>query len=417
MKLSLVVIFLILLSASVYAEELSFSAFREKFSPGDTLQLEISVIAKPEFPMESKNIKFRSSSENIRVAPFLTKLNDTLYFLSFDIPQGLSDGTYSVVIESILFKENGKLIEKSLKKDINVVYSEPILSISPAFFISGQQISLEVLDKKKTTEITIGSPRQLEHVYSSPQSIQEGKSRLFKFTQIDSDFAQLFINLSYEGSSYSIPVYNLKSAASSSSNETTIVPTTLSSSMEFKAPQLSIDRSIEKDTILEGPITLSNSGDSDITDVNLSLTGNLASIVSVYPTEINVLKAHESAEVIVSINKEQNPSEESYSGTLEAVSGSSKASYSINIKVLSEKSEVVPPTENTGTQGTSSESSDIQGYNNLLNLSATYEEKPPEKISSSLIITILTLLAGIVIYFFSKKKVEHKPFETLLRKK
>ena len=121
MKLNLIIIFLILLSASAYADEISFRAFREKFSPGDTLQLEISILSKPEFPMESKNIKFRSSSsENIRIAPFLTKLNDTLYFLSFDIPQGLNDGIYSVVIENLLFKENGKLVEKSFKKDIKI---------------------------------------------------------------------------------------------------------------------------------------------------------------------------------------------------------------------------------------------------------------------------------------------------------
>ncbi len=415
-------LFLILLSSLASASEFSFNNLKASYSPGETFQSELSIQVKPEFLPQSKDITLEASDgSSIRIAPFMSKLKDNLYFISFDLPLDIADGTYSVVVENMVFMQDGKLKQIDQQASFDVASSSPILSISPSFFTSGQQLNLEVISKAGDAEITIEVVDHVTHIYSSPQKIFDGKARLFKFTLSDKNFERADIKFSYGGNSYLVPVYNFEKSQTQITQQPA-ASTASSGNLEFIAPKESLVREIAPDIILEGPIKLRNSGSSVIDDVKLSFTGDISGIASISMQEIASLAPQEEKEIILTINSDQNPQKKSYSGSLLASSGNAASSYPITITFNPwEESQPEAPSRTDPRAPGDSQSSyyppaEAEPLNDILNLTgeeALYEE--PAKVSSSLIVTILTLIAGIAVYYFSRKKTQKKSFSELVR--
>src|SRR3989344_8556690 len=331
MRLLYSLLFLILLSSLASASEFSFNNLKTSYSPGETFQSELSIQAKPEFLPQSKDIKLEASNgSSIRIAPFISKLKDKLYFISFDLPLDLAGGSYSLVVENMVFMQDGKLKQIDQQASFDVASSSPILSISPSFFTSGQQLNMEVISKAGDVEITIESADHVTHIYSTPQKIFEGKARLFKFTLADKNFERADIKFSYGSNSYIVPIYNLEKSQTQATQKPA-TSTASSGKLEFIAPKESLVREIVPDIILEGPIKLRNSGNSALNDIKLSFSGDIAGIASISIQEIASLASQEEKEIILTINNDQNPQKQSYSGSLLASSGNVASSYPISI--------------------------------------------------------------------------------------
>ncbi len=201
-----------ILATAVYAQEqVRLNLAGQTYSPGETVQLEI-LTQDPEVEPSASDLElFDSNSNEIRVAPLLTKIMKNNYYAYFDLPDFLTAGEYKIALSDLRFKINDTLREVSSEIKFNVEVSKPTLSIKPALFLVNKdtrELQLQITNKDFTTQISFLTSDFIKHPYERQETLAGLTSRKFYFNleNITQD-TQGFINLSYENKSYSLPIF------------------------------------------------------------------------------------------------------------------------------------------------------------------------------------------------------------------
>ncbi|MEK6861307.1 MAG: hypothetical protein AABY07_05025 [Nanoarchaeota archaeon] len=400
-------IILIILHSLNVSANFDFRLYRSELSPGETVQLELffNNTAKDITPL---NIVLYDQDNNKKpISPFLKKISER-YLLYFNLPIGLEDGSYKLLLKDIVFKEQNILTEKSFEINLTVKSTEQRLSISPALLYvekNTNNFGIKVKNNGVTTSVKIDANELLDHPYTQSQIIQQNTERLFKF-KIKSLNRTRFdeLKISYGDKQYIVPI--IFKIEESKEEAEQIAP------FELLSDIVVINKTIKNDQTVSGYLSLRNNMNEPIT-LAYKISGNIKDITDVELADKNI-PSNATAEVKITINKDKLTQQAEYSGYIEFDAYSYAISIPLYIKIVDEpataeerEQEIVIPKKE-----------EKKGEKEIIDLNFTVPKPPePEKPKQTwMIILILLLLIFAIIYYLSKRKtIKQKTFGEYIR--
>ncbi len=394
------VVFLFLSLSMAFADQhVSITLSRYVHASGETVQAEIS-LSNPARELTSKQIKVRDASGVVvNVAPFLLQLHDQ-YFLYFDLPEILQEGAYTLSLENVPFVVNGTLIEETHTVEFSVEAHQPILAVRPGGLVITddlEEFQLRVVNLQQTTNVTLHSPEWITHPYSSEQIINEGTTRLLKFTIDQTHLPPVdtveHLSLSYDRYTYDIPLYYYHTTTARDDG----------SALEILNGVTFINRTLRQDQTLQGIILVSNPRTTPVS-LTLSVSGPVASLVSA-TLDTSSLDPHQNATLNVLINPLRTGAPGTYEGKITLGSGTSSLTIPLAITLYSQSQQLL--IANGTESGKPADTQTTQDFRILDSFNYTQPTGGTTKKSGNvgLIITILLLLLVAVLYYISRKKV------------
>ena len=413
MKFCIIILFLILLSINVLAQEIILN--REIYSPYETLQANISLNFLPTKDIQLNQIfLFDSQNKSYFIAPFLTKIDDNSYYIYFDLPYNTKEDNYTLKISKILYVLNNVLVEKTISKQFSIINDNYTISISPAIInaSNSEEFYIKTINHGKIINITVITSNGIIHPYNQPQQIGDSKS--FRFI-LNSENSQEEVILFYNNKNYTIPVYtniikqseiNLSDNKTNITNQEKIInPITLITNLS------SIIRYLDKNEVLQGPLLIQNNLNQSLS-INFNLNGNINQIVEINSTTIN-LKPHEIKEQYFIVNKNKNPIIYEYYGNLSITTLNYSIifpmTFYINQKVEQVENRTEEINENLFNE---SEQEIVEPFENKTEPQTKIEEKSNTTLIILIIIIIIILLIILVI---TRKKHREKTFDEYLK--
>lgn len=390
----------ILLLPSVFAQEITSSLYQEIYQPGETLQLEFTtsnLVSEP----STANIKlFDSLNNEIKVAPFLLKIKPDNYFVYFDLPENLADGSYRLVLNKLKVNVDGVLKEVNHEINFNLTKKTSIVSISPAVFILNKDSELQVQlnNKGPLVAVELTTSDFIKHPYTGSEQLTGFSSRKFYF---DADLTGIvyntkgYININYSNESYAIPVFIITGS---------LEPI---QAFEFITELTSLSRTLNKKEEVRGGLGIRNRLNEDLKDVYFELTGNLNEIIKLNITHVQAFESQSIINELFIINKDKNPQLDSYLGNFIVKSEQYSASFPIYIQ-FREESEI--PREEVKTI---KEEPVKEQELFALPPPVPVSIEPESKLGFYLIILVLLVVAAI-IYKLSRKSKQKKSFKEYL---
>ncbi len=396
--LSCSVFLLLSLSFSVHAQELiSSKLYKDVYSPGETIQLEIFTQDPIKDP-QSKDISLTQDDTKVAISPFLKKINQDHYFLFFNLPLTIKDGSYKLGISNIPFIVNGILQEQSHSVGLNIKKELPLLSISPGIILPDDNLEITVSNKGQSTSVKITAPSFISHVYQQPQLINEGTSRKFIFnvdqSKIEAESAN--ITISYE-KEYVIPIiFSAQITSPQQPIQQNPDPISFITSLPY------LNRTIREDKTFEGTLVIKNMLNKTLNDISIYLIGDLDEITEFSPESITLPPLAELGIDII-VNKEKSLKKPSYSGSLVATYQGFSMPFSMDF-IREEK----PKKEEVATQPTVKEAQEEdQDIEDFFNYSVAPQPEKKQK-HTTLVIFLVILAIGLVIYILFKKPITRK---------
>lgn len=386
-----------LLLPSVFAQEITSNIYQEVYQPGETFQFEFSAKNLASEP-STANIKlFDSSNNEIKVAPFLLKI-DQNYFVYFDLPENLADGSYKVVLNKLKVDVDNVLKEVNHEINFNLNKKTSIISISPAVFVLNKESELQVQlnNKGPLVAVELTTSNFIKHPYTQSEQLTGFSSRKFYF---DVNLKEIvyntkgYIHINYSNESYTIPIFVITGSSEPIQ------------AFEFITELTSLSRTMNKVEELSGGLGIRNRLNEDLKDVHFELTGNLNEIIKLDITYVQSFKSQSIINEKFEINKDKNPQLESYAGNFIVRSGQHSASFPIYIKFRPDSDipkEEVKPTEKPKEK-------ELFALPQPIAVSSKPESK------SGLYLTILILLiVAAMIYKLSRNEKQKKSFKEYL---
>lgn len=386
-----------LLLPSALAQEITSNLYQEVYQPGETLQLEFAVKDLAVEPSTSNVKLFDSSNNEIKVAPFLLKA-DPNYFVYFDLPENLPDGSYKVVLNKLKVDSANFLKEVNHEINFNLIKKTSIVSVNPAVFIINKdsELQIQLNNKGPLVAVEVTSSDFIKHPYTKSEQLTGFSSRKFYF---DADLEGIiyntkgYININYSNESYTIPVFVITGSSEPIQ------------AFEFITELNSLSRTLNKKEELSGGLGIRNRLNEDLKDVYFELTGNLNEIIKLNINHVQSFKSQSIINEQFEINEDKNPQLDSYIGNFIVKSGQYSASFPIYIKFRTDSEiikEIEPITEKQEEQ-------DLFALPPPIPVSIKQESK------SGLYLTILVLLiVAAIIYKLSRKEKQKKSFKEYL---
>ena len=392
-------IFLFLcLSLNVEAQELiSSKLYKDVYSPAETVQLEI-FIQDPIKEPQPKDISLAQDNLKVAITPFLKKISQNHYFLFFNLPLTIKDGSYKLSISNIQFIINGILQEQSHSVDLNIKKELPLISVYPAIILPNDKLEITVSNKGQSTSIKIATSSFISHIYQQSQVINEGTSRkfIFKIDQSKIETESANITITYE-KEYVIPIiFSLQSTPIQPKIQQNQDP------ISFVTNFPSLSKTILEDKTFEGNLVIKNMLNETLQDVLIYLIGNLDEIVDFTPNSI-ILLPFEEQSINIIVNNKKSLNKNLYSGALVAT----YQDFSIPFQMSFTKQEK-PSQEQINPPPTVKETQeDNQDIEDFFNYSITPQPEKKQK-HTTLILFLVILAIGLFFYLLLKKSTTKK---------
>ena len=384
--------FFALFATVVHAQEISL--LETTLSPGETLQAKIT--ADPSSLLLSSQISLLDvQNRKVNIAPLLVKITDEFYTLYFDLPLTLTEGNYTL---EVLNAQAKIIIEKNIA---------PVLAINPGFINvqeNQEEFQLEIENKQTTTEVRFATPLSIQHVYTTPQIVQEGTKRTFKFSFDGSRTNEtLEIVMNYENASYIIPLLLPP-------QEELTPPQTITGKLELLTTKKIVNKTIAPAQALSGPLSFKNTGNAPLYNVTVALTGNLEEIVTLDTTMVTLLMPSEEQSIFFWVNKEKQATLATYRGDITLTAGT-EISYLPMIITVEETTE-----EQEDEVISLDEDDDI--------VIPFIEPKPisetppkPKKVKVGVLVFIILFVLAVAIFFFmrGRRTIQKRTFDEYMR--
>lgn len=391
---------------------------RTELSPGEVYQAEIK-LTNPITELKKTNIKLYSSENTlIPVSPFLNELGNNYYYLYFEIPYSVEDGTYQLRIQDQSFLVNGVLQQFEGMEEITVAKSQPSIAVTPGYFLLPareiREIRVITTSKDIQTNIFFLTPTYITHPYITEQSINPNVPRTFTFSYDTSNAttSELVVNSGLK--QYKIPILIEGQIENNQENTTQNQQT---DPITFFVNNNHLEKTTKADRSIEGNLYMANNLNTSITDITSELTGNLNEVITISP--IYEIPASSNFTTFMSINGAKDAKEGLYSG--EFILSNDLYSSSLKITIIVEETEttreIIEPPEVTGTTGTAEPetTSPIEEFVPW-NLSDGYEEESKVAASPFMLLIIILVVIAVAIFLLSgKKTTKKKTFNELVK--
>ncbi len=368
MKKLIYLLFILLLATTVLAEDKSFDLLipKETYSQGETLQLHIKTNYDLFSSLNQRNIRFVDPlGAELSLAQGFIKVNTGEYYIYFDLPLQLPNGTYHVKVVDVAYKNpQGTTSLYNTEKTITLQKNPSALSVRPgAFFKSissleqpGFQITLS---NHGTTDLNLGvSTDHPEFIKLGevPSVLKVGMSTPLDVTTkvagTESAYFSGNILIHADPEEYSIPLILIREGStqalpSSSPAENTVpMPVQdLTHALRILLPLKSIEQTLTVSKTLEGTLPLQNTANSALHDITFSLSDHLSEVVTLDPPSVGKLNPGEVRSFTITLNKNKTLTKD-YEGNL-TITTSEGAKSILPILVHLQKAEISAPLPQT----------------------------------------------------------------------
>src|SRR3989338_10597055 len=397
--------FLLLLIALPIASaaEVDLRLYKDKYSAGETLQVDININKMPLNEFDLDSINFVDSDNNeVKIAPFFHKIRENKYYLYFDLP---TKGEFKLRVNNFLYKEDN-LIAKNFETNVSVDESSPILAVKPAFLFDDDFLEIELESKKGDTKVVVSTSTEIKNVYCGEQEILEGRSRFFNFKILNKLKNDSSIIFSYSNKSYSIPIF-VKEIAGKIEE----------SNVKFSLVEeiKKVEKKLNNSESLEGPLKIKNTAGKDI-QINFELNGNVKEITRMNYSSF-LLKQNEIMTQYFWVNKNKNAKPGFYNGNLTIKSENYQVNIPMTLNIADEKEINDNYAEDLNKDiFNKTEDNQFDQGKDFFEENATYYKDESEKTGiGSLLIMILVIILAFIVYIFTRKKTKHEKFEDYVK--
>lgn len=336
MKFLLIISIILLLPTVVLAQEINF--LQESHIPKETLQAEI-LIPNLVSELSSKNIKITDESDNeIKIGFLLKKLTEEYYFIYFDLPENLQDGSYNLIIKDITYNENNILREEpvSNKFKINSSIQRDLITIQPGIleFKTTTPYQKLIIENKESKTITLPITTSNELIKVSSEEIiipANSQKEITVYTEKLEEGTKEFITLA----NYQIPVWVLEGIPIT---ERGVFSFSIEDEKEIMLDKLSAD--LFKNQIAYEDIFIKNNLNETLTDISIFLTDDLKSIIELDTIFVKELKPNEKITEYFLVNSKRDPKFPSYSGDLIVKTNGYEEKLPITITIIQEETQI-----------------------------------------------------------------------------
>ncbi|HZX12716.1 MAG TPA: hypothetical protein VFE88_04640 [Candidatus Nanoarchaeia archaeon] len=407
MNLRILILFF-LFTPLVHGQDIQLELPRETYSQGETVQAHIKTDLELVVPLSIRNFRLVDpQGGNIPLGQGFLKLNNQEYYAYFDLPLQLKNGTYTLSLDNVRYKKNGGSSLTSATKTITLEKRDSSLSIRPAIFfkiihpLEQPGFSL-ILSNTGTNDldVSLSTDADFLRVPAEKKALRKGTTTTLPITtSVVGKKEALFagnILLTYDSRTYTLPVI-LQRVASEEQAKVPEAPQKAEqplpeNALAFLKPLLDITQTLSPDQALEGSFPLINNADTTLTNITLTLSEGLSSVVTVKPSFLSQLSPRKQAGIIITLNPNKNLNR-NYEGTLTILSA--------------EGTKIVLPIKITLKPARKEQKE-------------TPQEEPQEPLEETpsntrqllllLFLAVVLILLGAGIYFYKKKKsLERRP--------
>lgn len=418
LKKGIVFLWVFMLVPLVYAEQeiVDIEFIKEQYSPGETVQMRL--ITEPlEKPLKPEQLALYVNGIKKPIAPFFTRYTENTYLLYFDLPL-LIDGPTYFKVEKILYRGSAGLQEYIVEKEISINNeSNLILSVIPAFVVlekNQEEFQIQVENKQASIMVNISATQGIDHVYNTPQTLNQNGRRIFKFS-VDRSIIQsnAVVTLEYDTTMYTVPIMQRQAIIEQPSPQTTEQPKLL-----FLAAKPEVRQTIKPTVILAGTLSLMNQGNSTLENISLAFIGNIKAIASIDTTTIPSLQPQQSLDITLTINQNRDAVPSLYEGILQATTATTTASFPITVKVEEETAlEPSNQTINLELEKEQQQSLDENPLKINLTKKGVSQQTTKEYPIGLIIVTFFILGVAITLYVLKRKKpVKEETFDEYIKK-
>ncbi|MBT3690730.1 hypothetical protein HOG16_00620 [Candidatus Woesearchaeota archaeon] len=406
-RILFLVFFVILFCNFSFAAPLSLEFEKDSYFSGETVQGKIFFDESFNDVIRSNDFYMGFNESTFNIYPVLIEFENYTYFY-FDLPVDLENGSYDFVIENVLYVNNNVLVEEDQFFNLDIISLEgPVFTISPAL------INID-LETDNWFEIELNNPSEEtafvnisfldDFIFTNYDyfSLNSGYSKTVRF-YVSSYFAnksESFIYMDYSNLSYSIPAFIEGLVIREEENVSE--PINITNETQILGGLVFIQRGFDADLKLgesdSGFVKIFNDFNQDLNDINFELTGNLAEILDLEFTNVEILKAGKEVINHFYVNENKNGESGVYEGNLEVkYNDEVYDSISIMINILSED--------------------EVPINDSLPEINISDERKEPDEPSSNKpllfgILAFVVVLAILILIKYKKsKKKSNLPFE------
>ena len=374
---------------------------RSYYSSGETLQAKINTNVNFVDGISLSKINLTDSeNKRVQVALNLFNLGNGSYYLFFDLPSDLKEGNYSLNFGNLLYYDEGLLKRELFKKEFSIINDKGnVLSVYPVFvklnleYWERPSISIKLDNKLNETIIMIPNTTYL---VPSKNALKLGKSSYTLLVALNNDAYKLNtitdeLSLNYGNYSYKIPFLidiKQRNALIEIKENATEISTGVGE-LRFIESVDYVNKTLNKDTVINGSLRFKNFGNNVLHGINFTLTNDLDEIIKVSYNELNFLNPGDERAVNLVINEKGNINK-NYKGELIVNSKEgANAKFNFNLNYFKKEETKEIPIANETNVSISPPIANKKS-NMLRNIIIT-------------IIFILFILAGYFIYKKSKK--------------
>ena len=299
--------FVILFSVLFFSSMLSAVEFsmKQDFSRDETLSAKISGNFFEQ--VSENNVIFFKDHVRISLIPVVKKIDGDFYIYTQLF--GKSPGNYSIMVENAKYYVGNQIVEQDLANNFTINKNFSDFSINPGFVLSEKNFSIEIQNFRDyeisiSREISNNSGKQTSGFFDSflntesstfdgsAIKIKSGETKKIIFDKDDfSPFTLQKVELRTNNTSYVIPVYII-------SNKTKI-NSTEAEKIKFEQSEINISMSLNSDS--SRTLYLSNFGDVDLDDVEISISDSLKPYVEISEETISSIETSSSETIELSI--------------------------------------------------------------------------------------------------------------------
>ena len=330
MKKLILILIALLLTSTVFAQELQLTLPRTTYSQGETVQLAISTNETLVSPLSVQGIKVTDERDaKIVVGIGFVKINPQNYYIYFEIPNQLNTGTYTIhVLNALYRKADGTNARTSNRINFNIQQHDPALSIRPAIFTRSiqplEQPGFQItLTNKASIPLDVQFSTDADFILLPVQKAtlpSQQATTLTVNTKVAGRKEHTFsgnVLIKYEGGEYSVPVLLKRFEAPETEQPLIKEPTTeqplvpiieedYKDSLQFLIGFKTVNQSLKQEQTLEGNFPLKNQGESTLHDLTFKVSPQLAPYVNLSIISLSKLDPGQVITVELTLNPEKN---------------------------------------------------------------------------------------------------------------
>jgi hypothetical protein len=384
---------ILLIVGNVHGFSFDFHFSSLDYSPGETVQLELSVNGVLEGELKNDDLNLMCSGENIGFVPNLLKVNNSFYYLFFNLGN-FELGECLLSFDDVIYYENGFLKQANFETNFNIVdKNSSTIYVDPAGIIfndfSSQSFILMNLFNSNEEDIFVSISSDLSFIeFGENVNIGSGE-----FVDINLYFSEFGYNgekfgrilLEFTNNTFEIPIWmNIISGE----NDSLLIVDNIT---QVVGPKIEVLQGVEGFSLIisklgdkSGYVLIQNNG-IDLGLVEFKLSGNVSEIVDLQNDKLENFNSGDKFREYIYVNQGKDAKEGDYTGNLEIHYGEEI----VKIPILIEITGVIINT--------------TDGFNDTVISGNIDEEKG---INIWIFVLIFFILSGIVLFLLYKKKTK-----------